>query len=55
VEDYFFDNQVLEDKKDLIVVGYEQTWKIAQSSGKATKLGDGISQKYIGKGVTMPM
>lgn len=22
MEDYFFDNQVLEDKKDLIVVGY---------------------------------
>jgi len=54
VEDYFFDNQVLEVKKDLIVVGYINTWKIMQSNGKATKMGDGISQKFIGKDVIMP-
>ena len=54
VEDYFFDNQVLEVKKDLIVVGYINTWKIMQSNGKATKMGDGISQKFIGNNVIMP-
>ena len=54
VEDYFFDNQVLEVNKDLIVVGYKHTWKIMQSNGKATKLGDGISQKFLSKGVIMP-
>ena len=54
VEDYFFDNQVLEFKNDLIVVGYINTWKIMQSNGKATKMGDGISQKFIGKDVIMP-
>jgi hypothetical protein len=54
VEDYFFDNQVLEVNKELIVVGYKHTWKIMQSNGKATKQGDGISQNFISRDVIMP-
>jgi hypothetical protein len=55
VEDYFFDNQVLEITKDeVIAVGYKQTWKISKSSGKASKAYVGISEKYIGNGVIMP-
>ena len=37
VADYFYDNQVLDLEKELMVVGYVHTWKLIKSNGKFTK------------------